>query len=200
MNRFLNRLPTDHHPRGPPREGLHDQRPRPAGIRRRRACSILIGGCHDSGASSCPRSSLAVVGAAPAQAQLVVFDPANLAQTILIAQRTQRALRGAAWRSTRPSCGWRRGSATSDRYRLPTIARSRHDAEPVAVRRARGSGAEQRRPDGRRVLVHDASPASGRRPCPARLTACGAASTRAAVRHHRDHRLRRHDGRPSGRR
>ena len=86
----------DHDSRRSPREGVSHERSRAAGVRgaaplgarseRRTPCLVEH--------SRRPWSSL-VVSATPAHAQFVVIDPANLVQTILIAERTLAALRGA---------------------------------------------------------------------------------------------------------
>ena len=62
----------------------------------------------------------------PAGAQLAVFDPANLQQTVLIAQRTQRHLEElqAQYRTIMRMA---RGLGDLDRYRTPPIAAAQHD-------------------------------------------------------------------------
>jgi len=70
---------------------------------------------------------LVLLGVRPAYAQLAVVDPANLAQAILIVQRTQRHLEelNAQYLTIlRMSAGIGR----MDRYRTPPIALSQHDA------------------------------------------------------------------------
>ena len=52
----------------------------------------------------------AIVVAAPLRAQLVVIDPANLTQTILIAERTLAAATTSSGASSKSFSGWRRGS------------------------------------------------------------------------------------------
>ena len=142
------------------------------------------------------RLALAV---APAHAQLAVIDPANLAQAVLIAQRAQRHYEELQ-AQYRTILRMAQGLGNMEGYRIPTIAATRHDAGTVAVRSAVAAGPQQRRRDRRRVLGHDGSAASARRRCRAQLTQRRAPHAGAAVRHHRDHRLGRHDGRPSGRR
>lgn len=64
--------------------------------------------------------------AAPAHAQLAVIDPANLAEAVLIAQRTQRQYEElqAQYRTImRMSLGL----GNMERYRIPTIAATGHD-------------------------------------------------------------------------
>lgn len=65
--------------------------------------------------------------AAPAQAQWTVFDPSNFAQTVLIAQRTQRQYEELlAQYRTILRMGQGLGSLGS--YRIPSIGVTRHDA------------------------------------------------------------------------
>ena len=70
---------------------------------------------------------LVLLVATPARAQLAVIDPANLAQTILIVQRTQRhleQLREQYLTIVRMATGLGR----MDQYRTPPFALTRHDA------------------------------------------------------------------------
>lgn len=64
--------------------------------------------------------------AAPAYAQLVVIDPANLAQVILIARRAQQQL-DELQAQYRTILRMAQGLGNMDRYRIPTIAITRHD-------------------------------------------------------------------------
>ena len=64
---------------------------------------------------------------APAQAQLAVIDPGNLAQAILIAQRAQRHLEELQAQH-RTIVRMAQGLGNLDRYRIPGIALTRHDA------------------------------------------------------------------------
>ena len=61
-----------------------------------------------------------------AHAQLVVIDPGNLVQTILIAARTEQHYRELVPEFQSIS-GWPRASRTLDRYRIPPIAVTRHE-------------------------------------------------------------------------
>lgn len=66
------------------------------------------------------------IAASPALAQLAVIDPANLAQTVLIAERTQRHYEElvAEFRIIQRMA---QGLAGLDRYRIPAIAITGHD-------------------------------------------------------------------------
>lgn len=79
-------------------------------MRRRIVASILV----------------ATLVAAPASAQWVVFDPANFAQAVLIAQRTLQTYQQleAQYRIIMQMAEGLRGL---DRYRIPEIAMSSHD-------------------------------------------------------------------------
>src|SRR5689334_5122492 len=71
--------------------------------------------------------ALVILVAAPAHAQLAVIDPANLAQTILIVQRTQRQLEELrAEYLTVQRMAQRLGRM--DQFRTPPFAQARHDA------------------------------------------------------------------------
>lgn len=65
--------------------------------------------------------------AAEARAQLAVVDPANLAQAVLIAERAQRHLEELQ-SQYRTILLMSQGLGSMDRYRVPTISISRHDA------------------------------------------------------------------------
>ena len=201
MNRFLNRLPTI-----TIREGhrvkvyLTSDLELPAygagtdaGLVRREG-----GPCVDDS------SLFGILGlglaAAPAHAQLVVIDPGNLAQAVLIAQRAQRALRGAAGAvPDDPAHGAgprQHGAAIASRR-----SRSRATIPAAGCTAGRwlqglNSGdADRRARTGSTTLpLERPTRAAGR------TVAGRAPRARAAVRHHRDHRFRRDDGRPSGRR
>lgn len=70
---------------------------------------------------------LVTMTAAPAQAQWAVFDPSNFAQTVLIAQRTQRQYEELlAQYRTILRMGQGLGSLAP--YRIPSIGVTRHDA------------------------------------------------------------------------
>ena len=64
--------------------------------------------------------------AAPAHAQLTVIDPANLAEAVLIAQRTQRHYEELQ-AQYRTILRMSQGLGNMDRYRIPTIAATAHD-------------------------------------------------------------------------
>lgn len=64
--------------------------------------------------------------AAPAHAQLAVIDPANLAEAVLIAQRTQRQYEELQ-AQYRTILRMSQGLGNMDRYRIPTIAATGHD-------------------------------------------------------------------------
>jgi hypothetical protein len=65
--------------------------------------------------------------ASPAQAQLVVIDPANLVQTILIAERAWRHY-DELQRQYRTILRMGQGLGSMGQYRIPPIALTRHDA------------------------------------------------------------------------
>ena len=64
--------------------------------------------------------------AAPVYAQIAVIDPANLAQVILIARRAQQHL-DELQAQYRTILRMAQGLGNMDRYRIPTIAITRHD-------------------------------------------------------------------------
>ena len=64
----------------------------------------------------------------PASAQLAVIDPANLQQTVLIAQRTQRHLEELQ-AQYRTILRMSRGLGDLDRYRTPPIAGALHNPQ-----------------------------------------------------------------------
>ncbi len=64
--------------------------------------------------------------AAPAQAQFVVFDPTNFAQTVLIAERTQRHYTE-LMAQYQTILRMARGLGSLDPYRIPPIALTGHD-------------------------------------------------------------------------
>src|SRR5438132_5623876 len=71
---------------------------------------------------------LAVLGVAPARAQWVVTDPGNLAQAILIAERTDREYETImAQYQTIQRMGQGLGDLTG--YRVPDVATSHHDVD-----------------------------------------------------------------------
>src|SRR3954449_3034733 len=72
--------------------------------------------------------ALVLLAAAPAHAQFAVIDNANLAQAILIVQRTQRHLEElrAQYLTIQRMA---RGLGSMDRYRTPPIALTGHDPE-----------------------------------------------------------------------
>jgi conjugal transfer/entry exclusion protein len=63
---------------------------------------------------------------APARAQIVVTDPGNLAQAILIAERTLREYE-ALWAQYQTMLRMAQGLGAMDRYRIPPSAITRHD-------------------------------------------------------------------------
>jgi hypothetical protein len=67
-----------------------------------------------------------VAAATPARAQLVVIDPANLTQTILIAERAARHYQELR-RQYETILRMSRGLGDMGRYRIPTIAITSHD-------------------------------------------------------------------------
>ena len=67
-----------------------------------------------------------VAFAAPLRAQLVVIDPANLAQAILIADRTAREYE-ALLEQYQTIVRMARGLGNLDAYRIPTIGTTSHD-------------------------------------------------------------------------
>lgn len=70
---------------------------------------------------------LLVLGTTPASAQFAVIDPANLAQAILIVQRTQRHLEELR-EQYRTIVRMAQGLGRMDQYRTPPFAISHHDA------------------------------------------------------------------------
>ena len=64
--------------------------------------------------------------ATPAQAQFVVFDPTNFAQTVLIAERTQRHYTE-LMAQYQTILRMARGLGSLDPYRIPAIALTGHD-------------------------------------------------------------------------
>ncbi|MEO7276332.1 MAG: hypothetical protein ABIX28_20265 [Vicinamibacterales bacterium] len=66
------------------------------------------------------------LAAAPAQAQLVVIDPANLAQAVLIAQRVQRHYEELQ-SQYRTIVQMAQGLGIMDGYRVPQLATSQHE-------------------------------------------------------------------------
>jgi conjugal transfer/entry exclusion protein len=71
---------------------------------------------------------LIVIGwfAVPAQAQLVVIDPGNLAQAVLIAERTLREYE-TLWNQYQTILRMAQSLGNMDRYRTPPIALTSHD-------------------------------------------------------------------------
>jgi uncharacterized protein DUF4141 len=71
---------------------------------------------------------IVVIGllASPAQAQLVVIDPGNLAQAIVIAERTLREYE-TLWDQYQTILRMAHGLGSMDRYRTPPIALTGHD-------------------------------------------------------------------------
>jgi hypothetical protein len=65
--------------------------------------------------------------AVPAHAQLAVVDPGNLAQAVLIAERTLRECQ-TLWEQYQTVLRMAQRLGNMDRYRTPPIALSRHDA------------------------------------------------------------------------
>ena len=70
---------------------------------------------------------LLVLATTPANAQFAVIDPANLAQAILIVQRTQRHLEELR-AQYRTIIRMSEGLGRLDQYRTPPFALTRHDA------------------------------------------------------------------------
>src|SRR5437879_6061169 len=64
--------------------------------------------------------------AVPVRAQLVVIDPGNLVQTILIAERTLREYE-TLWAQYQTILRMSQGLGPMDRYRIPTIGITGHD-------------------------------------------------------------------------
>ena len=69
---------------------------------------------------------LIAVLAAPARAQLVVVDPGNLTQTVLIAERTLREYE-TLWQQYQTILRMSQGLGRMDQYRIPTIGITGHD-------------------------------------------------------------------------
>jgi hypothetical protein len=66
------------------------------------------------------------VMAAPAQAQLVVHDPGNFVQAVLIAERTLREYQ-TLWAQYQVVLRMSQGLGSMDRYRLPSLSITGHD-------------------------------------------------------------------------
>ena len=64
--------------------------------------------------------------AAPARAQIVVHDPGNFAQAVLIAERTLREYQ-TLWEQYQVMVRMAQGLGQMDRYRMPSVGISRHD-------------------------------------------------------------------------
>ena len=101
---------------------------------------------------------LVLATATTARAQLVVIDPANLYQTILIAERTWQHYQELR-RQYETILRMSRGLGNMEGYRVPDDCHHDPRPEPLGVRPALDSGAEQRRRYGRRVSV-DGAPAA----------------------------------------
>src|SRR5262249_8806950 len=71
-------------------------------------------------------ATLFLVTAAPAQAQIVVVDPGNLVQTVLIAERTLREF-DTLFAQYQTILRMAQGLGGLDRYRTPPIAFTSHD-------------------------------------------------------------------------
>lgn len=69
---------------------------------------------------------LTIVVIAPARAQIVVHDPGNLAQAVLIAERTLREYE-TLWAQYQIILRMSQGLGPMDRYRIPSIGISGHD-------------------------------------------------------------------------
>lgn len=69
---------------------------------------------------------LLTVVALPARAQIVVTDPGNLTQTVLIAERTLREYQ-ALWEQYQTLLRMSQGLGSMDQYRIPTIGITGHD-------------------------------------------------------------------------
>src|SRR5688572_29796134 len=74
----------------------------------------------------CPLTLVITTLAVPAQAQLVVNDPGNLAQATLIAERTLREYE-ALWAQYQTIVRMAQGLGNMDRYRIPPAAITGHD-------------------------------------------------------------------------
>ena len=88
-----------------------------------------------------------VLATTPASAQFAVIDPANLAQAILIVQRTQRHLEELQ-AQYRTIVRMAQGLGRMDQYRTPPSALTRHDAGRWASPRRRPPRARRRMPNG----------------------------------------------------
>jgi hypothetical protein len=71
----------------------------------------------------------------PASAQIPVTDPGNLAQAVLIAERTLREYE-ALWRQYQTLLRMSQSLGNMDRYRLPSLANASHDPTRWAYGRA----------------------------------------------------------------
>jgi hypothetical protein len=85
--------------------------------------------------------------ASPASAQFVVIDPGNLAQTVLIAERTLREYE-ALVAQYETMLRMSRGLGDLSGYRIPTVATTRHDAERWEYGGAWLQGLNRGDPDG----------------------------------------------------
>ena len=90
---------------------------------------------------------LAVTLATPARAQLVVIDPENLAQAVLIAERTLREYQ-TLLAQYETIVRMSRGVGSMDGYRVPTIATTGHDVARWEFGRSWLQGLNSGDPDG----------------------------------------------------
>src|SRR4029450_2036193 len=135
--------------------------------------------------------------AAPAHAQLVVFDPGNLVQTTLIAYRMQQhyaELRAQYLTILRMG----QGLGNLNPYRIPTIPITAHDPGRWDFCRTWIQGLNSGGARGGRRLGGDAAPAPPPYAPAAYAHRCRQACHGAPIRNHRNHRFGGDDGRPSG--
>ena len=139
---------------------------------------------------------LMVFVATPVSAQFAVIDPANLAQAILIVQRTQRQyeeLQRAVPDDSSHGAGARAHGPVP--HAAIRAEQSRHRA--VDLRPAMDRRPQRRRCDRSRV-PGDVRSRSVLQTCRRRVRS-GSTHVRAPIRDGRDHRFGSHDGRPPGR-
>src|SRR6185369_15557085 len=120
-----------HDSRGPPRQGVPDERSGLAGVPHDRAVHRRHVAGGGAGRRSAMKRTLWIVligvsVATSADAQFAVIDPANLAQTVLIAERTAREYAPLV-EQYQTIVRMARGLGSLDQYRIPTIGLRGHD-------------------------------------------------------------------------
>ncbi len=133
-------------------------------------------------------TTLFVLLTAPARAQVVVYDPGNLEQAVLIAQRTLREYQELL-AQYQTIVRMSQGLANLDGYRVPSIPMTAHDVGRW----------EYGRPWLQGLNTGDATGAAYRQTTRTLESPLGALQHRERLRHRRDHRCSRADGWPPDR-